>query len=373
MQLHNLFLTPLLLICALLPLMFGNAQAASQNNPFKDRLDVPARKIGGAIKVERQPILAVTMTKKGRVIGVGLRGLIALSDDRGATWRQASVPVQSDLTAVAFPTDHRGWAVGHDGVILTTSDAGETWIKQLDGLIAAPSMVEYYQRRVEAGEVSMQRYVDQTKVNVSVPGALPYLGVHFENEQVGYVVGSFGLIMRTQDGGKTWEPWLHHVDNEKVFNLNTIQQIGSTLYMVGERGIFWTFDKTKQRFNSRASGYEGTLYGIAGKDNILLVVGLAGTVLRSADSGVTWQKVAIDTSENLTAVASAGGTVLIVSQDGELFIGDSTWQTFRPLPVNPALKFASTVVADVGVSRIILAGYGGIRVIAMTSNPAVIK
>ena len=33
-----------------------------------------------------------------------------------------SVPVSSDLVAVAFPTPQQGWAVGHDGVILASAD-----------------------------------------------------------------------------------------------------------------------------------------------------------------------------------------------------------------------------------------------------------
>ena len=56
--------------------------------------------------------------------GVGMRGLIVLSDDEGKTWRQAPVPVSSDLVSVRFVTPSRGWACGHDGVILRTSDGG---------------------------------------------------------------------------------------------------------------------------------------------------------------------------------------------------------------------------------------------------------
>jgi photosystem II stability/assembly factor-like uncharacterized protein len=53
-----------------------------------------------------------------RLVAVGERGIVVLSDDDGATWRQASVPVSVTLAAVQFPTPTQGWVVGHYGVVL---------------------------------------------------------------------------------------------------------------------------------------------------------------------------------------------------------------------------------------------------------------
>jgi len=345
-------------------LTFSNVSVAqtSVNNSFKDTLALPAMRVGGALKLEQQPILAVAVVGK-KIVGVGLRGLIVLSDDGGATWRQAQVPVQSDLTALSFPTQTRGWVVGHDGVILTTSDMGETWIKQYDGKIAATALPEYYQKRIAAGDASMQRYLDQTRLNATVPASLPYLGVYFKNEQVGYVVGSFGSIIMTQDGGKTWEPLLHQIDNEQFFNLNDIQPIGSTLYIVGERGIIWKLDPMKQRFVSLSTGYLGSFFSIAGHGgDMLLAVGLGGTAFRSVDAGATWHQVQLGTSMNLTSISTTadGQRPLIVSQDGEVFIGDADWKTFHALPIKQPMVFASSIVAYAS-EQLILVGYRGIK------------
>src|SRR6187551_1324135 len=65
-----------------------------------------------------------------RIVAVGERGHVMLSDDQGATWRQAkSVPTRTMLTAVYFADDEYGWAVGHDETILNTMDGGETWTR----------------------------------------------------------------------------------------------------------------------------------------------------------------------------------------------------------------------------------------------------
>jgi photosystem II stability/assembly factor-like uncharacterized protein len=58
---------------------------------------------------------------------------IVVSADDGKTWTQSPVPVSSDLTAVYFVNERKGWVVGHDGVVLASSDGGATWALQLDG------------------------------------------------------------------------------------------------------------------------------------------------------------------------------------------------------------------------------------------------
>jgi photosystem II stability/assembly factor-like uncharacterized protein len=374
MQRFTLFFRLCLVSCIYLVLTFSNISNAqpSANNSFKDTLALPAMRIGGALKLERQPIVAVAIVKK-RIIGVGLRGLIVLSDDGGATWRQAQVPVQSDLTALNFPTQQtHGWAVGHDGVILATTDMGETWTKQYDGKMAATALPAYYQKLVEAGDASMQRYLNQTILNAKVPASLPYLGVYFKNEQVGYVVGSFGSILMTQDGGKTWEPLLHQVDNEQFFNLNDIQPIGGTLYIVGERGIIWKLDPMKQHFVSLSTGYRGSFFSIAGHGDTLLAVGLGGTAFRSVDAGATWHQIQLGTSMNLTSISTTADSQrpLIMSQDGEVFIGKADWKTFQALPIKQPMVFASNIAAYTS-GRLILVGYSGIKVEQLLpSSPA---
>ncbi|MBI3367277.1 MAG: glycosyl hydrolase, partial [Burkholderiales bacterium] len=67
-----------------------------------------------------------------RLVAVGERGTVLLSDDGGASWRQAPVPVQVTLTSVRFIDPRTGWAAGHGGVILRSDDGGQSWTKQLD-------------------------------------------------------------------------------------------------------------------------------------------------------------------------------------------------------------------------------------------------
>ena len=92
-------------------------------------LDTPAQKSPLAA---RGMLTGLTRAGK-RLVAVGQRGHVLLSDDAGKTWQQADVPVSADLVAVCFPNAETGWAVGHDGVVLKSIDAGRSWGRQLDG------------------------------------------------------------------------------------------------------------------------------------------------------------------------------------------------------------------------------------------------
>ena len=162
---------------------------------FVDPLDIPAQPSPLASKSLLQAVTHVG----DRLIAVGSRGHVLVSTDDGATWKQGSVPVSSDLTNVFFITDKKGWAVGHDGVILNTVDGGDTWTLQLDGRKANDALLAAMEKKAAAEPSSeeakallaeAQRYKDQ--------GAdKPFLDVWFSDEKNGYAVGAYNLIVHT--------------------------------------------------------------------------------------------------------------------------------------------------------------------------------
>ena len=189
-----------------------------------------------------------------RLVAVGPRGHILYSDDHGAHWQQAQVPVSADLNAVSFATPELGWAVGHDGVVLHSRDGGEHWQKQLDGRALAEQL---------PGTGSDNALLD----------------VWFSDARNGYAVGVFNLLLRTVDGGEHWQPWLDHSDNPQ----------GLLLKQDGER------------FSRVETPYAGTLFGAVGKPGVLLVYGLRGHAYRSTDGGRQWQPVSTGVNTSLTA------------------------------------------------------------------------
>src|SRR3989344_304981 len=77
-----------------------------------------------SVKAPQRAVLLAAAAAGQRLVAVGERGVVALSDDRGVTWQQAACPVSVSLTMVRFADERHGVAVGHGGTGLTTSDAG---------------------------------------------------------------------------------------------------------------------------------------------------------------------------------------------------------------------------------------------------------
>lgn len=295
-----------------------------------------------------------------RLIAVGQRGYIFYSDDAGARWIQAHVPVSSDLVAVQFPSPSQGWAVGHDGVVLHSADHGQTWTRQLDGRQIGQIMLEHYQRQSAPDEASLadaQRMINE--------GAdKPFLDLWFANDKTGYVVGAFNLIIRTDDGGQTWVPMMDRTDNPGGLNLYGMRAIGDDLFIVGEQGLVLRLDPLTQRFVNVPTPYGGSYFGVTGKRGVVLVYGLRGNVYRSVDHGASWDKIELGLASSITASSvTADGRIILVSQAGHVLISNDDGASFTQKPQDRLGPAAA--VQSVGSSSVTIAGAQGLRQLPM--------
>nr|ACP17959.1 putative transporter [Pseudomonas nitroreducens] len=266
-----------------------------------------------------------------RIVAVGERGIVLLSDDAGKTWRQAKVPVSVSLTAVQFVDPSHGWAVGHLGVVLHTEDGGETWVKQLDGIAAVEALVDYAKN--DPNVQDRERAIKDSEWMLADGPDKPFLDLYFADKSNGFIVGAYGLLFKTSDGGKTWMPWASHISNPSNLHLNAISASGGKLYIAGERGLLLRSLDGGASFETLKSPYEGSYFGIvAAKTGELVVFGLRGKAFWSADNGSTWVPIEIKTD---AAIASgtelSDGSLLMVSQVGELFVNDPRSSKFRNL------------------------------------------
>ena len=292
-----------------------------------------------------------------RLVAVGPRGHVLLSDDGGKNWRQVAVPLSSDLVAVAFPTAKQGWAVGHDGVVLHSADGGQSWVKQLDGKRAAEIAVAYYQKLPVAAEAT--KWQDEAKRLLDEGSDKPFLDVLFVDENEGYVVGAFNLAMRTRDGGKTWEPLLDRTANEQGLHLYALARAGGELFLVGEQGLLRRWERKQDRFVALNAPYHGSFFGILGRDENLIAFGMRGNVVRSADGGQNWHAVRSNASDGITAgtilddgrfvLLTQGGQVVLSKDGGESF---SEVKPHQRMPYFGAAPIAGGAIAVVGAAGV---------------------
>ena len=264
-----------------------------------------------------------------RIIAVGERGHIFLSDDHGKSWRQANVPTRATLTSVYFQNSRLGWAVGHDAVILRTQDGGENWSR----VYSAPEE---------------QR---------------PLLDVLFLDEKTGFAIGAYGFFLVSKDGGLSW---LSQPISEDDFHFNQLAvSRNGKLYMAAEAGRIYASEDKGITWQELSSPYRGSFFGILPlKDETIMVCGLRGNLFRSQTNGKSWKKVPVLTKSMLTdGLALENGNVVVVGFSGTVLISEDHGQSFS-LMQQPDRKGISAVI-QAKDGALILIGESGAKRIAL--------
>jgi photosystem II stability/assembly factor-like uncharacterized protein len=249
------------------------------------------------------------------IVAVGERGTILRSGDSGRTWLATPSSTHATLTGVSFAPDGRhGWAVGHDALILHTTDGGLTWARQWQGESLAES----------------------------------FLDVLALDAQHVIAVGAFGLCVITTDGGATWTP-RRLLDEDYHLNRLTRGPDG-TLYLAGEHGTLLRSMDAGDTWDGIHSPYDGSFYGILPLDaTTLLAYGLRGRIYRSTDKGDDWSVVPNPRRVLLqTAVRMPDGLILLAGQNRALFISRDEGLTVADWPAALQTAVAELLITPDG-------------------------
>lgn len=326
--------------------------------------------------------LLLDVDKAGsRLVAVGGRGHIVYSDDEGKSWAQASVPVSVLLTAVSFVDQTHGWAVGHSGVILHTSDGGETWVKQFDGDSANQMIITQSEERLKQFERQMETAsedeledleyeleeasyaLDDAKFDAQVGASKPLLDVLFSSSKEGFVVGAYGFLFKTSDGGRTWQNYGSRIENPDRFHLNAVNEVkGGALFIVGEGGVLYRSTDKGETWETLDSPYSGSFFGVAGTqdEGVVLAFGLRGNMYRSEDNGDTWEQVETKTEGTLMSASHDGSKkVSVVGNSGVVILSRDGGRTFVETIRENRLGNASSVYID--AERLVLVGESGVN------------
>ena len=317
---------------------------------------------------QRAVMLAVGRAGR-RLIAVGERGIVLISDDNGAHWRQSKVPVSVTLCVVRFADDRNGWAAGHSGVVLHSTDAGETWTRQLDGDVVVQLMLRDAETRVATApdDAAAAKALAEAKQLVADGPDKPFLDLFFTDAATGFVTGAYGMILHTGDAGHSWQPWTAYVDNRNGAHLYALKSGAKRLYLAGEQGYF-AVSEDGQHFEARKVPYDGTFFGaLALGDSGVILFGLRGTIMRSSDAGRSWLKIATGEEGALQGgVRLKDGTIILVSDRGRLLASRDEGEHFVPLKVAALGPLSGIAEAEDGA--IVVAGIQGLTRLATGSS-----
>lgn len=319
----------------------------------------------------------------GRLVAVGERGFVVYSDDEGQSWAQADVPVSVTLTAVTFPTPLAGWAVGHEGTILNSTDGGASWSLQFTGEDVAKQEVGFARQIVERMEAEMETAdedalddlefeldeasfaLEDAEAALESGGTTsPFLDVWFADESNGFAVGAYGLIFRTVDGGQNWSIWSHNLDNlDKYHYYSLVSPDGATLYLSGEAGTLFRSGDAGLSWDRLESPYEGSLFGILalpnGGGDRIMSFGLRGNIFISDDRGDNWDELFSENENTLMGGAVTNGRLVIVGRSGTVLSSDNGGDEFTMIIREDRGSYSAVLPTRDG--NLVLVGEGGIH------------
>ncbi|RIK74571.1 MAG: hypothetical protein DCC68_22810 [Planctomycetota bacterium] len=284
---------------------------------------------------------------------VGALGVVWRTEDGGKVWHLARTPVACRLETVSFADAQRGWIAGGDampyvhtsrGVVLATVDGGRTWTNELrtdlpriwklqlrgeagwafgeasalygGGIFTTRDAGRTWAAAVPDEALPAWTAADSPRGDFAViaaangvygvaPGgraklaAGPALAVsrprriEFADATDGWLVGDRGLLLRTRDGGETWQDMRERLPDRagRHFDLHALEVRGRDVWIAGSPGtLVWHSADDGETWTARPTGQTAPIEAIAFVDRHRgWAVGALGRVLATRDGGHRWR------------------------------------------------------------------------------------
>ncbi len=272
----------------------------------------------------------VKAPKEALIIGYG--GKMLHTTDAGFSWEKVDTGTDKALYSIDFAEGNKvGWVVGEEGLILKTTDGGKSWTVQTNEIWLDPECADDDERSY--------RELNEDPCQYAYLFALDVL-----DENTAHAVGDKSIYTRTTDGGKTWntetvavptegisEDLLLAVEDPVLYDLTFLNK--TTGYIVGEFGkIFQTIDGGKSWQEQQASVMDSSVLDILDlptffdieflDDKTGIVAGLDGRIAMTTDGGKDWNFVPNNVDDYIDPFYSAtilpNGTRWVVGASGQV-------------------------------------------------------
>jgi len=288
--------------------------------------------------------------------------------------RASEVTARMLLLAGAQPTPTDLIVVGERATILRSADNARTWqpvslpagvTATLTGLSFGPDATHAWAvghdaiilSTTDAGR-TWQKSWQSDNLTESFLDVLAVDARHI------IAIGAYGLYLETTDGGITWQR-RKILSDDLHLNRLTRGPTG-TLYLAGERGTLLRSKDTGATWQPIESPYDGSFYGILPlAQNVLVAHGLRGRLYRTDDDGRTWRLIPIPDRVLLaTALKLKNDTVLFAGQARAFFASQDQARSVAAQPV--AFTSAVATLIELADGRLLALGEAGATVFTLT-------
>ena len=230
------------------------------------------------------------------VFAVGYNGLMLTTNDGGKNWIAPPSLTHHHLYGVTFADTLHGWVCGNYGNIFHTNDGGSTWEAQNLPTLLGIYSIHFVDTRhgwavgpkglglftADGGENWQLRDLQTSET---------LLKVYFSNQQNGFILGTNGLLLCTNNFGASWEE--KPLDTQKILwdidfwdhRLGSLVGDQGTIYLTEDSGMNWRALNNTPRHNYYHTNFS--------TDSIIWVSG-RGIFMRTNDFGNNWQLHSMD-------------------------------------------------------------------------------
>lgn len=237
--------------------------------------------------------------------------LIAAENADAQMWESLTVPTSNAITGISFIDVNTGWISGPNGLILHTTDGGDSWITQASGTSAGLKSIQFVDALngwaaggittpVQSGLIIHTTDGGQTWTNQNVQSSYFILNIHFVDPQLGWALRGWGTLLNTVNGGSSWTEQNTSVSQrlDEIAFVNASQgwavgQNGSIVHTVNG-GNNWTLQNsgTTDWINGITCTSEQEAWASGGWPNV-------GMILHTTNGGGTWVRQTVPTTQQL--------------------------------------------------------------------------
>jgi photosystem II stability/assembly factor-like uncharacterized protein len=283
---------------------------------------------------------------------------VACASGRWELLRADSLSDGVPILALYFSDKDHGWAVT-PGELLKLAHSGSEWLPVLsntgiertfeslvftspaNGVIvgskhSSDGFTSLVLRTTDGGLTWEERPVNVSPVkDIHMPHGLH--GLSFCNANVGWAVGN-GLIIRTTDQGKTWDTQRSGNTEERLFGIACAGP--ERAWAVGPDGLLLRTIDAGKTWSRQEIDPKYSLVRIRffGEDGWMLgEMAERGLLLHTSDGGSTWRPQAIETSESLLDIYMNGTQGWVVGSNGTISHtsnGGQSWEKQQAATTN---------------------------------------
>ncbi len=233
---------------------------------------------------QRADLLQAAAALQHTLVAVGSGGAVITSTDRGENWERQVLDGKPFLMALTTCPDESFVALDYAKMLWFSDAEGKAWHSQPIETIETVQTLSCDPRGnlwVVGSFSSILHSTDRgvTWTESSLDEDLHFTSIQFIDDDTAFLTGEFGVVAKSIDGGQTWEQLQPLPDDfypQDAFFAD--QHVG---WVVGLAGTIMITTDGGASWQLQDSGTSAPLYSITKNGSKLYVVGGNGTVLQS--------------------------------------------------------------------------------------------